>query len=1658
MAEEQSPISLNPKQAKIGLSLDATTSDIPQGMLSYALNAVKANFDGQQVTYQNETGNVLCTNFPEGYTVVHTKNIIEKDLIVVFLVKDDESTSEIGVVDTNTCIYTPKINSPCIGFSKNTPILKSIYKVTNCTTELYWANPERRYIDLENLPFKEEVIEGQCEREITDEVDCNKMRVQPDFLIPQIEITDVDSDGELVAGTYQFTVQYANLLGEAYTAFYSVTNPLPIFDPNKVTQDFNYTVGKSINVNITNIDQTGFYDYFNLAVVKTVNNISSVELVGTYKITTSEQLITYTGQNQTQIKLTVDDVFAKYPIYDGAGDIFSVQDVLGWDDLTTTERLNYQEIANAIKPKWQTWRLMNNKPYSDELNAANIRGYMRDEVVPFSVVFELDNGYQTDAFPLTNRVANATDLEMVFNDDVVDGGLEICDDVEPKPRWQVYNTGTNEGLIPQFCPDIPDFTLTGTISHICKDVGCTEQGGPILYFTFDKPTPEQFTLKIAHTLLLLGSPTPPTTLYAMGYEIYPLPPTPTWSPNPQYFPNPEKPFEITIPQGVTSFVVDQLIYHPPSVPPRAWVCHSCLFPINHWYIKPVSTSGYLRLQMISLDPGVPMTNVPMDNPIDPPPPPPGCMVYDPCYEGPWERGDFAYWESTERYPCTPEIWGELADKPIRHFKFPDNLVTNIHDENFIYPIGIEIDMQQVIDAIKNSSLTQEQKDRIQSIKIVRGNAANNKSVVAKGLINNVGVYNREGLTFYMPNYPYNDLRADPFLGYTLTSPDDGDTYLKKLEAYTLDDSKQRFTFHSPDTSFYQPGLGNILKLETAEYGTSQGHFQSVQEHARYKFLTKDAYATAVAVAQALGFVSSKPGSLNFFSGEAAMAGFQVMIDILYKSIPRKNYTYQYNSIGNYTNYVGVQNDQGTKQRRMDIGAYAAPGVISLSDNHPINNFQRESSVYIRTTKTLPFPSDIGGVPQDTSRWTLGEEGLCDNFNTILEKPISSYYASIKTNFVNQYGQINSYELVDTGFTQLIDLDTPITDRFKTIFGGDTFITKFAYKSKLPFFIDNRVNADDESDIFYDEIGNAAYPLYWFSTDAQSYGSGGGVFNNLEKMFGVKVNNFDCRADKFFYQNGKIYLFAYGIPYFWCESRVNTDLRQAYNDKEGDFFPHVDEFIPDYWLQEKNVSIQNDNTYWYNKSFSKQNKENYFSRLPDDYRLEECTTHLQHRAIYSEKQEDIVNYRRNNWLVYRPASKFDFPQNFGRLVSLDGIENKAVLARFESKALLYNTLLTINTSNPQAAYLGNDTLFKSSPPIDYAETDMGFIGSEHKFLLKTEYGHITGDSKRGQMFLLQGTSGKEITGNNVNKFFSEHLPFQIKKAFPEVNIDQNYNGIGLHGVYDAMYNRLILTKLDYKPLISGITYEDNKFYYNGDEIALTNREYFCNHSFTISYDFDSNNWISLHTYLPNYYIGNNNTFYAGLPNSIWAHNNTFSLFNNFFGEIAPYILEYPYYFQGSSEILQNIKDYTRVLEYTNERTYIQTDDTYFNKAILYTPQQCSGLLLLTQKPANNLALYKTYPKYNADSKEILYTKSSSFYQFNTFWGLVEDKRQPLFISSCESLSIYKELNQSNMSYSKRSYRKEPLRGKELKVRLILDDRSDSKFISQFTLATSMKSIK
>lgn len=47
------------------------------------------------------------------------------------------------------------------------------------------------------------------------------------------------------------------------------------------------------------------------------------------------------------------------------------------------------------------------------------------------------------------------------------------------------------------------------------------------------------------------------------------------------------------------------------------------------------------------------------------------------------------------------------------------------------------------------------------------------------------------------------------------------------------------------------------------------------------------------------------------------------------------------------------------------------------------------------------------------------------------------------------------------------------------------------------------------------------------------------------------------------------------------------------------------------------------------------------------------------------------------------------------------------------------------------------------------------------------------------------------------------------------------------------------------------------------VDVTDPEYFCNKSWTLSFNMNTKSWTSFHSYIPNFYIGENNFFYSGL---------------------------------------------------------------------------------------------------------------------------------------------------------------------------------------------------
>ena len=1467
MAEQDSQNNITPNYnfANGGLNLDQTPNQIQKGSLTYALNATVESFDYNSINYQNEQGNDFCLSFPEGYVLIGKHFISEQSKHIFMLVNPDTQSSEIGYMENNNCKYITLTNASCLNFDINHPIHKIVHKISKEGTEIYWTDGKnsRRYLNLDDFPKKIKEGSDLCEPVYTDELDCNKIKIQPDFKIPQLEVKEIIGGGNLISGTYQFAIQYCDIIGSPYTSYYSITNPTPIADPTITTQNFNYPVGKSIVVEVDNLDTSGQAQYFNLAVIKTINAISSVELVGTYYIDNSNKKITYTGQQVDNIRLSINDIFEKFPYYELADDVTAVQDVLIWKGLTSVDRINYQSIANKIKLQWESWRIPATENYADEYNATNFRGYLRDEVYSFEIAFLLKNGKQTDSFHIPGRrISTYEELLPVINGSDNDF-IDFAND--EAPCWKIYNTasvigthsdytGTEDYKGPYQYGEFAYWESSET--YPCnKELWGELAGKPIRHHKFpDVAVSPIFESKefTDSSVMQMGN----CAVFPLGVKI-----------DNSQIETLINTSNLTTEQRAD--IVGWKIVRGDRGTNKSIIAKGILRNVN----------SYKRAGQTYLYPNYP---------------------YNDLSEDPFlNSNNNAFSDVCEEFNVNVTQLDNEGKAIIRYNDCNTNketttTLTSLGDVKFC-SIG-----KPTIDSPAKAKIG------VTSYEVWRVSVGDQGCAV--GWVDPINGYTREWLTgVWLGSGESKVIHVVIGSGEPGRVDGRGKLYKKKLETIYgsgncsisapqgtsgIEQFSHRQIFNSPETSFGQPFLGNVLKLENVIFGGGKAHFVEVKNNAKYKLLTQEIQIDALLSANGLGDIT------NPFNASAFFSAYQGYIEIYLRSISRKNFAYSYNSIAEYNYSKPIPNGVGVKQRLLDIKRYIIPGVQSIGDDYNINNYQRETSVFLKTDVTkdpLPLPNKTNSIInavtgksiiEDKSRHTISELGICSTPDVEKDITTLSYYASIKNIYSGQWGQIYSYDTIDTGYQKIIGINNSID----TIFGGDTFISRFTFKTKLPFFLDNRVGAPDDSDIYYDEIGNVAYPKYWHSARSVTKSYFLSKTKVLPNIISYKAHNFDCPNNQGtessgsvegtlngnpnrMYYDGYYYLFAYGIPSFYCESSYNVDLRQAFNSKEGDFYPHVSKGIPDDWLQETNVTINQDNTYYYNTTYSKQNKENTFTHLPVDWESESYTNYP-FRAIYSDSQNTSADTVTNNWLTYRALSYYDFPKNYGKLISLDGIQNRAILARFENKSLLYNNLLTIDTSNPQSAYVGNPNMF-SAPPIDFAETDLGYVGSQHKFLLKIPEGQVTIDAKRGQVFVISGTSVTDISGfgSGMNRFLTDNLDFEILKYFPDIDIDNHFKDFGLHGVYDSKFDRIIITKLDYIPLSNEIKYNNDKKYFYIKEnieniivekvINVKNNSYFCNRSWTLSFSMNLRKWISFHSYIPNFYIAENNFFYSGI---------------------------------------------------------------------------------------------------------------------------------------------------------------------------------------------------
>ena len=1055
---------------------------------------------------------------------------------------------------------------------------------------------------------------------------------------------------------------------------------------------------------------------------------------------------------------------------------------------------------------------------------------------------------------------------------------------------------------------------------------------------------------------------------------------------------------------------------------------------------------------------------------------------------------------------------DLRCKPIRHFKFPSNAVEPFvareksNTLSTINVLGVHIDNDVVnafLDiAVKNNLITQSFRDSIVSYELVRGDRTLDKSIIMRGLLYDVYRYDEGTNRALYANYPYNDLGSD-FLN---SSTPEGLTPIRHPHGGVRNNN---FTFHSPDTHFYYVNvLPREIQFDGYLLGSSRGMFAEVDGHPKWVILGERAFRRAENLARLeilfeqlieLANITASTrqyqtfGLTNGFDIPvwqiAAAAAMKIAYNTFGANVKRnryalqwlesfknlgdpQNFAYYYSSVGNYDTFL--QHDrQGNSNslRGLQQFKYLKQG------NHFVKDYQGNDFMFNNTDREFTHYLSLGNyffnynpeyVTWDNSdknigsRFTLGtvesDSRVIGGRSREFIRNIGSPYVTLKTFLFSQYGLINSIRWVDTGYCGILNQN----NSFDIAFGGDTYISRFSFKRKMPMFYINAMGTSDLTPFGYRSYRNIGYPRFYVDTDTATFNS---------DDYSMKYPNFFVAArydtpygldQMYVLPPSKIYLFYYGIASFLVESTVNCNYRYGGPNDEQRFYPNISDYVS--WTQEKNVSIKSPEFFAYNDVYSKRSELNGLNRMLSieyDKNYWDRSYNMDNVVIYSKPDTSEVD-RFDPWRVYRANDKHQFPTANGKLVDIRGIESEQILVRFENTYEIHNAINQYKDAmNANTEYTGTGSLF-AGRPINFQSSEIGYGGTQHKAMVSTEFGHVWADAMRGEVLMVD-SNGRNLQQITTGKrhWFKEHLPFKIIKHVKDMthmDCDNNFIGLGIIFGYDSRFKRIFMTKRDYVPTKlakeKSVRYdkESRSFFVketdNSEiEVSLQDARYFEDASFTMAYSFLTQSWISYYSFTPDYYINHQNYFQTGVNVDkgfgLWSHLLTNKSYQVFYGEKFPWTVEMPFKNNMMNKTLNAVSYWLDSRRYHNDYDFAEKRNEGFNKAYVYNHSQNSGLLELNVAEKNNFFQQSSYPKMGDDSMQILTTENDKRWSFNYFFNEVRNEfnNNPIWLWDVNSIT--KKINKSALDY-RRPF-KERLRGDWFTVMLTQDKDTRFKYI-------------
>lgn len=493
-------------------------------------------------------------------------------------------------------------------------------------------------------------------------------------------------------------------------------------------------------------------------------------------------------------------------------------------------------------------------------------------------------------------------------------------------------------------------------------------------------------------------------------------------------------------------------------------------------------------------------------------------------------------------------------------------------------------------------------------------------------------------------------------------------------------------------------------------------------------------------------------------------------------------------------------------------------------------------------------------------------------------------------------------------------------------------------------------------------------------------------------------------------------------------------------------------------------------YKVNPDYYRQCRDYIKSVIPFTYNYcSRCLNEYPNRIIFSPRSFDEESF--DLYRINKVNDYIDIPAHRGKITGLK-YHNNLLLVMCEDSTFLIQPNPQVLQTDSATAYLTTGD-FLSLPPGELVQNDVGYAGMQSKQnQCNTPFGHCWIDQKRGGIYIFNGKIDV-LSNKGLTQWFVENIPSEMQDLY-YVELDDHYPnittvspvGVGMHMYYDPRFKRLFVTKKDFLPIgftdrfvetddliyntVQGVFQYQNS---NGDPVTVdpSDPDYFENKSWTMSYSFEDDLWISWHSYRPtlafwddlNYYTLNNELFESG-PFSFYAdviykhlHNNNFQ---TYYGSKKDFIIDWTV-FTPETKRLYGVQYLGYSLQWNNTlKQWTEIPNATFNKGVFYNNTQSSGLVNLIYQNQNT----SPYANATVTNQNKYVIRADQVYRISNLFDVATN--YPVMSSDWNDVKTYGDYIDHvpyapNLDFSKSPYQMGSLWDKFINVRLYFKPEND-----------------